>query len=88
MFAKTTILNPAQVKEAKYLLENETLKRIFSNLEDTYIKALIDSPVRDVEGRENLYKAVKVLGKVKQHLQSIVDDGKIKDKEIADLKKQ
>jgi hypothetical protein len=42
-------------------------------------------PAADTAGRESLWQAVNVLGKVRDHLARIVADGKLAQRELSDL---
>jgi hypothetical protein len=70
---------------ARALLENELLREAFEKLEDDYIAAWKTWPAADTAGRERLWQAVNVLGKVRDHLARIVADGKLAQRELSDL---
>jgi hypothetical protein len=70
---------------AQALLENQLLQDAFEKLEDDYIAAWKTWPVADAAGRERLWQAVNVLGKVRDHLARIVADGKLAQRELNDL---
>jgi len=42
-------------------------------------------PAADTAGRERLWQAVNVVGKVRDHLARIVTDGKLAQREMSDL---
>lgn len=75
----------ARGARAKALLENELLNEAFAGLEAAYIKAWRETHVMDQPGREKLFIAVGVVGKVKQHLEQIVSNGNLAAKELAEL---
>jgi len=60
----------AKATRAKLLMEE--LAQPFAELEAAYIKLWRESPARDAIGREKLFIAVNVVGKVKEHLQSTI----------------
>ena len=72
-------------QRAKTLLENELLQEAFKTLEDDYTAAWKTWPAADTAGRERLWQAVNVLGKVREHLARIVADGKLAQRELSDL---
>ena len=75
----------SRAEQARAALDNEVLADAFATLEADYIKAWRETPARDTDGRERLWQAVQIVGKVKQHLQSAVNDGKVAAKEVASL---
>jgi hypothetical protein len=69
-----------QITEAAYadaLLRNEFLWEQFGYLEKEYTEAWKTTPARDTDARERLWQAVQVVGKVRQHLTTVLNDGKI-----------
>jgi hypothetical protein len=71
---------------AKTLLESDLLKESFKSLEDAYTAAWRATTIDDVTGREKLFLAVNVIGKVRDHLSGIVSNGSIAEAEIKDLR--
>ena len=72
-------------QRAKTLLENELLQEAFKTLEDDYTAAWKTWPAADTAGRERLWQAVNVLGKVRDHLGRLVADGRLAQRELSDL---
>lgn len=70
---------------AKALLDNELLTEAFTILEAAYVERWRQTHIDDERGREKLFIAVNVVGKVKAHLSAIVGDGKIAAKQLDDL---
>jgi hypothetical protein len=70
---------------AAELLGNELLQETFARLETDYIAAWRQMPARDVDGRERLWQAVNIVGKVKDHLTTILSNGKLAQRELDDL---
>lgn len=54
-------------------------------LERDYIDAWRSTAARDVEARERLWQATQIVGKVRTHLRKAVDDGKLAEREIAEI---
>jgi hypothetical protein len=70
---------------ARELLGNELLQHAFARLEADYISAWRQTPARDTDARERLWQAVNIVGKVRDHLVTIVNDGKLAQRELDDL---
>jgi hypothetical protein len=70
---------------AKALMDDETLKEAFERLEKTYTEELFTTGARDAQAREALYLAVNVLRKVRGHLNTLVNGGKIAQKQLDEL---
>jgi hypothetical protein len=62
---------------ARQVLENEAFGRAFDAIEQEHIEAWKNAPARDVEGRESLWKTVKLLHKLKGTLEAAMSDGKL-----------
>lgn len=62
---------------AKEVIENEAFQQVFSDIEQELFKAWMDSPARDAEGREKIHQYLAMLKKVKTHLQSTLETGKL-----------
>ena len=54
-------------------------------LDEEYVKAWQTWPAADTAGRERLWQAVNVLGKVRDHLGRVLADGKLAQREFNDL---
>ncbi|HJP67542.1 MAG TPA: hypothetical protein VJ846_01475 [Sphingomicrobium sp.] len=70
---------------AKDLLENELLKECFTTLETSYTQAWRSTTIDDVSGREKLFLAINIVGKVKDHLQHVIDGGKMAQAHLNEL---
>ena len=75
----------SRAEKARAALDNDVLADAFATLEQEYIKAWRETPARDTDGRERLWQAVQIIGKVKTHLQSAVNDGTLAAKEVDSL---
>lgn len=62
---------------AKEVLENEAFQQAFADIEEEVIKQWMDSPARDSEGREKLFVYLHQLRKVKAHLTTTLETGKL-----------
>jgi hypothetical protein len=72
--------------EAKALLESPILIEAFKGLEDAYTAAWRATKIEDVPGREKLFLAVNVVGKVRDHLSGIVSNGSVAEAELKSLR--
>jgi len=70
---------------AEALVNDELLTEGFENLEAAYIRAWKLTEPGDQLAREKLYLAANVIGKIKQHLQTVIVDGKLADAELKEL---
>lgn len=74
-----------RASSASNLLNDELLAEAFKTLEASYMEAWRSSSVDQVDGREKLFLAVNIVGKVRDHLTSIVNNGKLAQSELNDL---
>ena len=70
---------------AKSLLDSELLQEAFKTLEDSYTAAWRASPAADTAYREKLFLAINVIGKVREHLDTVVTNGKLAAAELKAL---
>ena len=70
---------------AETLVNDELLSEGLDNLEAAYIQAWRLTAPENQMAREKLYLAVNVVGKIKQHLQTVIVDGKLADAELKEL---
>jgi len=71
--------------KAEALRNDDMLNEAFASLEATYINAWRSTPARDADARERLWQAVNILGKVKEHLLTVVGGGKMAKAELEAL---
>ena len=74
--------------QAKALLENELIAEAFARLDADYLAAWRASAPRDTDARERLWLAIQVAGKVREHLASVVANGRLAQAELAQLVRQ
>ena len=67
----------ARGNRAEILLKDSLLSEAFDHLRTEYLKAWETTAARDTDARERLWQAVQIVGKVRTHLQSVVNDGKV-----------
>lgn len=74
-----------KANRAKSLLESELLQEAFKTLENAYVGAWRTTSTDNMTGREKLFLAINVVGKVKEHLDLIIRDGKLAAAELSAL---
>jgi len=70
---------------AQELLDSELLSEAFTTLEGNYNSAWRATVIDDVAGREKLFLAINIVGKVRDHLNAIVANGKLAQAELKEL---
>ena len=75
----------AKAVRAQELLDNELLTEAFRGLEDSYTAAWRATRIEDVAAREKLFLAINVVGKVRDHLSGILNNGKLAQAELKEL---
>lgn len=74
-----------RAQNARDLLENELLKEAFQTLQDDYLRVWQHTKSAEAEARETIFKAWHVVGKVQEHLNRVLENGKLAQKELDDL---
>jgi hypothetical protein len=67
------------------LLDNELLTEAFTALETSYTSAWRATVIDDVAGREKLFLAINIVGKVRDHLATVIANGKLAQAELDEL---
>ena len=62
---------------AREVMDNQVYQEAFSSLKADLMRAWESSPARDREGREQLWHAVHLLGRIEQHLQQAMETGRM-----------
>jgi hypothetical protein len=75
----------AKAMRAQDLLNNELLNEAFKGLEDSYTSAWRATGIDDAAAREKLFLAINIVGKVRDHLTSILTNGKLAQAELKEL---
>lgn len=73
---------------ARELLDNPLMVESFAAVKAEYIEAWEKSPARDSEAREKLWVMVKLIDRVKAHLEQMVDNGKLADAELTAIEQR
>jgi len=67
--------------EAKRLLDNPLFQEAFKTIREELIKHLLNTRVAEEMERDRLYITIKALDLVEQHIQSVLETGKLAEKE-------
>ena len=67
--------------EAKRLLDNPLFTEAFITIREELIKHLLNTRVAEEMERDRLYITIKALDLVEQHIQSVLETGKLAEKE-------
>ena len=76
-----------QGKRAQVLLNDPLLKQAFEDLLETYRQEIFNTNFADDEKRRSLWMAFNMLEKIRGHLQSIMESGKLAQKDLELLNK-
>jgi hypothetical protein len=71
---------------AARLLADPLIAEAFDAIRAEYIAAWENAPVRDAEGRERIWAHLQALGKVREHLSTVVTTGKMAEKQRDDMR--
>ena len=77
----------SRAAQATALMQSELLQEAFKTMEADYIDFWKLTPVRDQDARERVWNAIQVIGKVKGHLQKVLDDGKLAKRDLDEFRK-
>lgn len=75
-----------KAQRANSILRSEIFNEAFSTLEREYLEAWKITHINDDKGRERLWQAINLLGKVKGHFLKLADGGKLASKDLAEIK--
>jgi hypothetical protein len=67
--------------EAKRLLDNPLFKEAFKTIREELIKHLLNTRVNEELERDRLYITIKALDLVQQHIQSVLETGRLAERE-------
>ena len=74
-------------KRAQVLLNDPLLKQAFEDLLATYKQEIFHTSFADDEKRRSLWMAYNMVDKIRGHLQSIIEGGKLAQKDLELLHK-
>ena len=74
-------------KRAQVLLNDPLLKQAFEDLLETYKQEIFHTSFADDDKRRSLWMAYNMLDKIKGHLQSIMESGKLAQQDLELLNK-
>ena len=75
-------------KRAAQLLEDPLLKQAFEDLLETYKQEIFNTNFADDNRRRSLWMAYNMVDKIRGHLQTIMESGKLASKDLELLQKQ
>ena len=71
--------------EAQQLLDNPLFKEALATVREALIQHLLDTRVAEEVERDRLYITIKALDLVHQHIQSVLETGKLAEREQEDF---
>jgi hypothetical protein len=74
-----------RASRAQNLLNDDMLTEAFKTLEEAYTQAWRSTLVEDVGAREKLFLAVNIVGKVRDHLEKVLMNGKLAAAELKQI---
>ena len=74
-------------KRAQVLLNDPLLKQAFEDLLETYKQEIFNTSFTDDDNRRSLWMAYNMLDKIKGHLITIMESGKLAQKDLELLNK-
>tara|TARA_Y100000004_G_C8857626_1_gene387515 strand:+ start:94 stop:360 length:267 start_codon:yes stop_codon:yes gene_type:complete len=75
-------------KRAAQLLEDPLLKQAFEDLLETYKQEIFNTNFADDNRRRSLWMAYNMVDKIRGHLQTIMESGKLASKDLELLQKK
>lgn len=72
-------------RAAKELLENELLNKVLAEMEAEIVAAWGKAPVRDAEGKEELWKLYRTAQKFRDMLKKAVQDGEFAKRQLDEI---
>ena len=71
------------------MIENKIFIEAINSLKKLYSEALLEKTgAKESDTREKLWIAYNVVGKVEQHLQTVIETGKLASKQLEDFRQQ
>lgn len=72
----------ARAQEAQRLLDHPLIKEAFANLRLNYFEAWANTPPAEVNDRDGIFHAARVLSDVEAHLRIVVTQGSVERAQI------
>ena len=76
----------ARAAQARALLENEIFQNAIKSLHDDYIDSWKRSSTKDIDGKERLWQAVNILGKIQEQISKVIIDGRVASQDLSRIK--
>ena len=73
---------------AKTILEDELFKETLETLKQSYTEAIFQTGPNDELARTKIYLAYQILDKFENHFRTIMETGKLAEKQLLDLRKK
>ncbi len=73
---------------ARTILEDELFKETLETLKQSYTEAIFQTGPNDELARTKIYLAYQILGKFENHFRTIMETGKLAEKQLLDLRKK
>jgi hypothetical protein len=79
-----------RAQQAEHLINNELFQESFAYLEAAYMKAWRNTGIADADtiGRERLWQAINLLDKVRDHLRTVIERGKLSKRQIEEIEEK
>ena len=74
-------------KQAQVLIQDPLLKTAFEDLLETYRQEIFHTSFADDDKRRSLWMAYNMVDKIRGHLQSVMESGKLAQKDLELLNK-
>ena len=74
-------------QDIEILLQNERLKKAFSDLKEIYLNEMINTKLQDDDARRKCYELYHTVNQFEKHLEEYVTTGKLAKQTLKDIKK-
>lgn len=78
----------AKAERYKMWAENDGLNDALNAIKQAYLNGFMNSDPSDVQGRENVYVACRVIDRLQSHIINVIGNGKVAEKELARIEKE
>ena len=74
-------------QDIEILLQNERLKKAFSDLKEIYLNEMINTKLQDDDASRKCYELYHTVNQFEKHLEEYVTTGKLAKQTLKDIKK-
>lgn len=78
----------ARAERYKRWADEDGLNDAIEAIKQAYINGFINSDPSDVQGRENVYVACRIIDRLQGHITNVIGGGKVAAKELARIEKE